>query len=224
MDWVQDCTDLAEAANLPATIAARWRAVDPYLTAAAQNFNVPAELVTAVAFVESRFRPGAVSPAGAQGLMQTMPATGAELARRLGVTYDPFDAEQSAMLGASYLSQLARMFGGAVDLTVAAYNAGPGAVKKYDGIPPYKETRRYVPAVERAYQSIQQTRVRCETGGGGSVPSWRKGLQHSSPSSPSRPRPSKPSNGSQGWRSGDGLAFAVLALVVLVAASRGARD
>lgn len=221
MQWVQDCEFLSEAANLSERLAARWRAVDPYLTAAAERFGMPVELVTAVAFVESKFNPAAVSKVGAAGLMQTMPSTGAHLAKRLGLTYDPFDPEQSAMLGAFYLSRIAPMFGGALDLTIAAYNAGPGAVKKYNGIPPFSETRRFVPAVNAAYNAFKATQIRCETGGGGSVPQWRKDSRPSRPSSPSRPRPSKPSTGSQGGRSGDGLGLAALALVVLFVASRG---
>jgi soluble lytic murein transglycosylase-like protein len=105
----------------------------------ARKHGVDPALVKAVARAESGFRSDAVSPAGAQGLMQLMPATGAGL----GVK-DPFDPEQSIEGGTRYLKNALKMFDGDVRLALAAYNAGPGAVKKYGGIPPYTETRNYV--------------------------------------------------------------------------------
>lgn len=225
MWFVQNCRDLAQAANLPESTAARWRGVDPYLTAAAENFGVPPELVAAVAFVESRFRPGAVSPAGAQGLMQTMPGTGAWLAEQLGVTYDPFDPEQSAMLGAYYLRRLINRFDGDSTKVIAAYNAGAGAVQKHGGVPPFAETQAYVPAVTRAYNAILASRTRCETQGGGTVPQWRESSSYGWGSSGSGPSPSKPSPApSKPPSVSSGAGFGVLALVVLVAlAVRGSR-
>lgn len=106
---------------------------------ASQKHGVPVALLKAVARAESGFRSDAVSPAGAQGLMQLMPATG----RGLGVT-NPFDPEQSIDAGARYLKEGLKKFGGDERLALAAYNAGPGAVKKHGGIPPYKETQEYV--------------------------------------------------------------------------------
>jgi len=98
-------------------------------------------LLAAVANQESSFNPAAVSSSGAQGLMQFTPAT----ARGLGV--NPFDPASSVNGAAKYLSQLTKQFG-STDLALAAYNAGPGAVSKYGGIPPYPETRNYVSAVK----------------------------------------------------------------------------
>ena len=108
---------------------------------AAMANRVPVSLVKAVAKAESGFNPRAVSPAGARGLMQLMPATG----RGLGVT-DFFNPQQNAMGGARYLRNLLDMFK-SVQLAVAAYNAGPFAVRRYGGIPPFSETRAYVQKV-----------------------------------------------------------------------------
>ena len=111
-------------------------------TAAAAHRLDPA-LVAAVIRVESNWQPRAVSPKGARGLMQLMPAT----ARRLGVTRS-FDPVQNVSGGAKYLSLLADRFGEReVEKIVAAYNAGEGAVEEYAGVPPYRETREYVKKV-----------------------------------------------------------------------------
>lgn len=105
---------------------------------AAQKYGVDARLLASVAKHESSFNPKAVSPAGAQGLMQLMPGT----ARGLGVD-DPFDPAQAIDGAARMLRSLLKEFG-RTDLALAAYNAGPGAVRRYDGIPPYRETQNYV--------------------------------------------------------------------------------
>jgi len=108
---------------------------------ASNRYDVDASLLAAVAKQESGFNPRAVSSAGAQGLMQLMPSTAAGL----GV-HDSFDPSQAVDGAARLLRDLLREFG-RTDLALAAYNAGPGAVHRYDGIPPYPETRNYVASV-----------------------------------------------------------------------------
>jgi soluble lytic murein transglycosylase-like protein len=112
----------------------------------ANLYQLPVSFIRAVMHVESGFSPEVISHAGAQGLMQLMPQT----ARNMGVS-DPFDARQNILGGARFLRVLANQFGGDLVLTVAAYNAGAGAVMKYRGVPPYEETRRYVRRVLTHY-------------------------------------------------------------------------
>ncbi|GAC1302847.1 MAG: hypothetical protein NVSMB19_12440 [Vulcanimicrobiaceae bacterium] len=114
----------------------------------AQEARVDPALVRAVAQTESGFDPHATSAAGAAGLMQLMPAT----SNALGVA-DPYDPAQNVRGGAAYLHRLLERFHGNVQLAVAAYNAGPGAVERYGGIPPYAETRTYVDRVMAAYRA-----------------------------------------------------------------------
>lgn len=129
----------ASAAGASGRVASGSAPYASVIDAASARTGVPAALIAAVAQQESGFHAGAVSTAGAEGIMQLMPAT----ARGLGVT-DPLDATQSINGGASYLASLLRRFGGNTTLAVAAYNAGPGAVLKYGGVPPYPETQHYV--------------------------------------------------------------------------------
>lgn len=112
--------------------------MDSIFEEAARTYGLSSKLLKAVAKAESNFNPNAVSKAGAVGVMQLMPGT----AKSLGVT-DSYDARQNIMGGAKYLKQNLEKFGD-VSLALAAYNAGPGSVKKYGGIPPYKETQNYV--------------------------------------------------------------------------------
>jgi soluble lytic murein transglycosylase-like protein len=111
---------------------------------AAEKYNLPPELITAVIRAESNFDALAVSSAGAQGLMQLMPAT----AEELGVK-NPFDIEQNIEGGAKYLRKMLDRFEGSLRKALAAYNAGPATVSKYGGRVPYPETRRYVQRVLR---------------------------------------------------------------------------
>lgn len=120
----------------------------PIFAEAARQNGLDPRLLAAVARRESRFTPSAVSPVGARGVMQLMPAT----ARFLGVS-DSLDARQNIFGGAKYLRMLLDTFRGDLDLTLAAYNAGPGAVQKYRGIPPYRETMAYVAAIRSDYQA-----------------------------------------------------------------------
>lgn len=116
--------------------------MDAIFEEAAARYDVSVDLLKAVAKAESGFNPNAVSKAGAIGVMQLMPAT----ARSLGVA-DPYDARQNIMGGAKYLKENLDRFNGDVSLALAAYNAGPNAVQKYGGIPPYSETQNYVKVV-----------------------------------------------------------------------------
>jgi len=115
---------------------------------AAAQHQLDPKLLSAVINQESGFNARAVSKAGALGLMQLMPDT----AKSLGVT-DPFDPEQNVAGGAALLRQLIDHFGGKLDLALAAYNAGSGAVEKYGGIPPYPETQAYVRDVLASYKA-----------------------------------------------------------------------
>ncbi|MCL6627596.1 MAG: lytic transglycosylase domain-containing protein [Alicyclobacillus shizuokensis] len=120
--------------------------------AAAARYHVPSSLIRAVIQQESGGRSDAVSRTGAAGLMQLMPAT----ARALGVT-DVFNPVQNIMGGTRYLAQLLNQFNGNVRLALAAYNAGPGAVEAYQGVPPYAETQQYVARVLDLAAHYQQS-------------------------------------------------------------------
>jgi len=142
-----------EAPNLPAatTKNADWTsgtpAIDQLIRTNANRFGIDPYLVFLVIEKESRFHTRAVSPKGAMGLMQLMPGT----ARRLGVR-KPFDAAENIRGGTQYMKELMDLFGGKVDLVLASYNAGEGAVLKYGrNVPPYRETRDYVKTIGKRY-------------------------------------------------------------------------
>lgn len=122
-----------EATALPATL------YDGFIERVAREQGLPADLIKAVALVESGFDPHAESPKGAQGLMQLMPATAAQY----GVE-DAFDPLQNLRAGTIHLRRLLDEFGGDLVLALAAYNAGSGAVRRHGGVPNYRETREYV--------------------------------------------------------------------------------
>ncbi len=120
--------------------------VDSAIAMAAARHNVDPNLVRAVVKVESNFNPNAVSRKGAMGLMQLMPST----ARQLKVR-NPFDPEQNVDAGVRHLKQLLESYGGDVNLTLAAYNAGSGAVARSAGVPHFAETRNYVRRITNLY-------------------------------------------------------------------------
>lgn len=128
-------TSVGYGGGLPAFVPTRFA---PAIRRAAQRWSVSAALLAAQLYAESGFNPSAVSPAGAQGIAQFMPGT----ARAYGLR-DPFDPEAAIDAQAHLMRDLLRQFG-SVPLALAAYNAGPGAVRRYGGIPPYQETQAYV--------------------------------------------------------------------------------
>jgi soluble lytic murein transglycosylase-like protein len=115
--------------------------------AKSQKYDVDPALVAAVMETESRFRKNALSQVGAQGLMQLMPKTGRWMGAR-----NLYDPDQNVDAGAKYLSYLSHRFDGNLKKTIAAYNAGEAVVRRYDGVPPYRETRSYVNRVMAHYQ------------------------------------------------------------------------
>lgn len=132
----------------------RYSRYDAFIREAAALYQLPEPFIRAVMRVESDYNPNVVSHAGAIGLMQLMPRTAASMGVR-----DAFDPRQNILGGARYLRILANLFGGDLILTVAAYNAGEGAVMRYRGIPPYAETQRYVRRVLSHYYNYR-TNVR----------------------------------------------------------------
>jgi soluble lytic murein transglycosylase-like protein len=131
----------------------RFSRYDEWIQQAATLYQIPSELVRAVIMVESNYDPRALSTAGAIGLMQLMPETAARMEAR-----DPHDPRENIFGGTRYLRILANLFNGDLELTIAGYNAGEGAVIRYGGIPPYAETQDYVVKVLTYYRRYRQQR------------------------------------------------------------------
>ncbi len=132
-------------AALPEPVRARELTARELVDRAAEHHGLPKEFVRSVALAESAYRQNAVSPKGAIGIMQLMPATAAELKA------DPRDPKQNVMAGTQYLKELLLRYDGDVTKALAAYNAGPGAVDRHQGVPPYPETVQYVDRVLKRY-------------------------------------------------------------------------
>jgi soluble lytic murein transglycosylase-like protein len=135
------------------TDPARYSRWDSSILEASRTFSIPESFIRAVIRVESDYDPRVVSVAGAEGLMQLMPAT----ARRMNVK-DSFDPHDNIMGGTRYLRYLANMFSGDMVLTIAGYHAGEGAITKYRGVPPYSSTHGYIKRVLKYYNHYKSKR------------------------------------------------------------------
>jgi soluble lytic murein transglycosylase-like protein len=148
-DTKSDAGPVEKVAALPGKLWAKLKRYDATIRAAASTFGLSTGLIQAVIMQESGGDAKAVSHKGAKGLMQLMDATSQDL----GVT-DPFDPVQNIFGGARLLARLLASFEGNLELALASYNAGIGAVKKHGGIPPFKETQEYVTKVKRNLASL----------------------------------------------------------------------
>jgi soluble lytic murein transglycosylase-like protein len=145
-----DVVASTEAFSIPADIPTSGdEDIDRIIFEVAENQGVDPRFVHAVIWQESKYDIRAKSHAGAQGLMQLMPAT----AKRFGCEH-PNDPEENITAGTKYLSWLLKRFSGNVELALAGYNAGEGSVDKYDGIPPYSETQNYVKIITDRYGKL----------------------------------------------------------------------
>jgi hypothetical protein len=139
----------------------RHNRYDAWIREGARLYRLPEEFIRAIIKCESDFDPRVVSPVGAQGLMQIMPATALRMQVR-----DAFDPRENILGGTRYLRILANTFNGDLEMTIAGYNAGESAVLRYQGIPPYPETQGYVTCVVSHYRAFKSARVEHETAPG----------------------------------------------------------
>jgi len=150
-DEIQD--DKKEAVNLKSKIDLKAQSanVDEIIETFASKYDINSDFIKAIIKQESGFNTRATSKKGAMGLMQLMPKT----AQSLGVI-DAYNPSQNIEGGVKYLKSLLDKYGDNKELALAAYNAGPGAVKKYGGIPPYKETQNYINAIMGTYNKVKE--------------------------------------------------------------------
>lgn len=145
-----------EAGQATAQVGGSVSRYDPIIREAAERYALNPNIIRAMMKQESGGDPHAVSHKGAGGLMQLMPATAAEVARQEGMAnYDRYDPRDNIMMGAAYMKQQMDKYGGDLSLALAAYNAGPGAVDKHGGIPPYKETQAYVAKISKTFRTLE---------------------------------------------------------------------
>jgi soluble lytic murein transglycosylase-like protein len=146
---------ITESSNLSTNVISRHAQQLPYqkeVMKAAKATAIEPALIHAIIAAESQHQALAISHKGAAGLMQLMPET----AKRFNVK-NRYNPQQNIMAGSMYLNELSKQFNGDLQLTIAAYNAGPGSVKKYGGhVPPYTETQKYVPKVIKLYQDFSK--------------------------------------------------------------------
>jgi soluble lytic murein transglycosylase-like protein len=141
-----------ENLSIPDTSVKGERSFLPIIQRASHRYNIDAALVRAIIMVESEYNPNAISVKGAKGLMQLMPVT----AKHLGVV-NVFNPEQNIHAGVRHFKFLLEQFDGDVKLALAAYNAGTRHVKRYNAVPPFKETKRYLKKVFRYYEKYKNT-------------------------------------------------------------------
>jgi hypothetical protein len=148
--WIFHMTESGYEPMIQFSKGGKPKSIDEIITEIAKEFAIDASLVKAIVTAESNCNPNAKSAKGAQGLMQLMPAT----AKGLKVA-KPFDPRENIVGGVKYIKGLMASYGD-LRLALAAYNAGPGAVQKYAGIPPYRETINYVEKVIRYYNKFRR--------------------------------------------------------------------
>jgi soluble lytic murein transglycosylase-like protein len=148
--WIYYMTESGSQPIIEFVKEGKPKSIDEIVTEIASKFTIDASLVKAIIMAESKCDPNAVSRTGAQGLMQLMPST----AKNLNVNR-PFDPRENIIGGVKYIKGLMASYG-KLELALAAYNAGPGAVQKYAGIPPYRETINYVKKVIGYYEKFKK--------------------------------------------------------------------
>ncbi|MGA2297535.1 MAG: transglycosylase SLT domain-containing protein [FCB group bacterium] len=147
---IQTIKHAAIGADFKQRLETRISNYDDIITEASKQYNVPVNIIKAIISAESAGKPDAKSTAGAKGLMQLMDGT----ADNLGVR-NSYNPEENIMGGTKYIRQMLDKFNGNLDYALAAYNAGPGSVQKYNGVPPYKETQTYLVRVKNYIQMFQ---------------------------------------------------------------------